>query len=93
MKNAQLEALGNSQNNPGTCWNLAVQLPLANSTILGRVRNFPQDFQATVRNKLGAKFSCAKKPLCEAPPPPPPCTSLPPPPPPSQPSSIRTKVS
>ena len=36
----------------------------------GRVRNFPRDFQATVRNKLGAKFSPAKQPLCEIPPPP-----------------------
>ena len=34
MKNAHLEALGNSQNNPGTGWNSAVQLPLVNSTIL-----------------------------------------------------------
>ena len=61
MKNAHLDALGNSQNNPGTRWNLAVQLP--------RVRNLPRDFQATVRNKLGAKFSRAKKPQCEIPPP------------------------
>ena len=72
MKNAHLEALGNSQNNPGTRWNLAVQLPLVNSTIQynpGRVRNFPRGFQATVQNKLGTKFSRAKKPQWEIPPP------------------------
>ena len=39
----------------------------------GRVRNVPRDCQATVRNKLVAKFSRAKKTLCE---PPPPCRKM-----------------
>ena len=38
-----------------------------------KVRNFPLNFQATVRNKPGAKFSRAENSRCEIPPPPPPC--------------------
>ena len=34
------------------------------------VRNFLLNFQATVRNKPGAKFSRAKNSRCEPPPPP-----------------------
>ena len=34
------------------------------------VRNFPLNFQATVRNKPGAKFSRAKNSSCKIPPPP-----------------------
>ena len=67
MKNVQLEALGNSQNNPGTRWNLAVQLALANSTILegcemsrGIVR--PLCEINSLRNFLVRKNPCAKIP-------------------------------
>ena len=35
----------------------------------GRVRNFPLNFQATVRNKPGAQFSRAKNSRCKIPPP------------------------
>ena len=35
-----------------------------------KVRNFPLNFQATVRNKSGAKFSRAKNSRCEIFPPP-----------------------
>ena len=72
MKNAQLEALGNSQSNPGTGWNLAVQLPLANSTILEGCEISRGIFRPpceinSVRNFLVRKNPCAKVP------PPPPC--------------------
>ena len=39
-----------------------------------KVRHFPLNFQATVRNKPGAKFSRAKNSPCN--PPPPPCMSV-----------------
>ena len=76
VKNAILEAPGSSQNNPGTSWNLAVQgsarqeLLSSKQYNSGRVRNFLRDFQATVRNKPGAKFSRAKNSRSETPPPP-----------------------
>ena len=37
---------------------------------LGSMRNFLLNFQATVRNKPGAKFSRAKNSRCKIPPPP-----------------------
>ena len=64
--------------NPGSSWNFAKQswnppefgsathvMPSSKQYNPGRVRNFPWDFQATTRNKPGAKFSCAKNSRCE----------------------------
>ena len=66
---------------PGSSWKFAKQswnlLEFGSATTTskqynpGRVRNFPRHFQATVRNKVGVKFSRAKKAQCEIPPPPP----------------------
>ena len=69
VKNAILKAPGNSQNNPGTHWNLAVQCrncPADHSTILEGCEISRGIFRPL------AKFSRAKNSRCE-PPPPPPC--------------------
>ena len=63
--------------NPGSSWKFAKQswnslefsatqeVPSSKQYNPGRVRNFPRDFQATVRNKPGAKLSHAKNSWCE----------------------------
>ena len=70
MKNAHLEALGNSQNNPGTHWNLAVQLPLVNSTILEGCEISRGIFRPLCEIKLVRNFLVRKKPSANPPPPP-----------------------
>ena len=73
VKNAILEAPGNSQKkswNPLQIGSATQGLPSSKQYNPGRVRNFLRDFQATVRNKPGAKFSRARNSQCEPPPPP-----------------------
>ena len=72
------EAPESEECNPGSSWNFAKQswnppefgtamhvMPSNKQYNPGKVRNFPRDFQATVQNKSGAKFSRAKNPWCE----------------------------
>ena len=68
MKNAHLEALGNSQNNPRTRWNLAVQLPLANSTIMEGCEISRRIFRPLCEIKSVQNFLCEKT-LVRNPPP------------------------
>ena len=69
MKNAHLEALGNSQNNPRTRWNLAVQLPLANSTILEGCEISRGIFRPLCEINSVRIFPVRKNPSAKIPPP------------------------
>ena len=70
MKNAHLEALGNSQNNPGPHWNLAVQLPLVNSTILEGCEISRGIFRPLCEINSVRNFLVRKTPVRKSPPPP-----------------------
>ena len=72
VKNAILEAPGNSRNNPGTRWNLAVQrrnCPVVNSTILEGCEISRGIFRPPCEINPVRNFR-AKNSLCEPPPPP-----------------------
>ena len=72
MKNAHLEAPGNSQNNPGTRWNLAVQCrncPVVNNTILEGCEISCGIFRPLCEINARQNFLVRKNPSAKSPPP------------------------